>query len=75
MLTDIVERLAGFGLAVRAGLAEAPGAAWAVARHGNRTKTSPGSGAHAAIDIIPPGALISALGPPTRRRPATSAGD
>lgn len=51
MMGNLLRQLDSLGITARAGLADTPGAAWAVARYG--------SGA----DIIPPGALAKGLGP------------
>jgi protein ImuB len=43
LLDDLKHRLAGFGVAARLGLADTPGAAWAVARHGQAAIVEPGA--------------------------------
>ncbi len=53
LLEDIVGRLRTWGVASRAALAETPGAAWAVARFGNR----------GTVAVVPPGGLTAALAP------------
>ena len=50
LAAELVERLAGQGIAGRAAIADAPGAAWAVARCGN-----------AQIAVVPPGGARAAL--------------
>ncbi len=64
MLDTLVGRLAAAGLSVRAGLADTPGAAHAVARHGAGTVAivAPGSQAD-ALALLPLGALR--IGPET----------
>ena len=52
LLADLRRRLAAMGYAVRAALAETPGAAWAAARHGDR-----------ATVLLPPGGIVAALAP------------
>src|SRR4051794_12449900 len=55
--TDLVRRLARFGYAARAAVADTPGAAAAVARYGER-----GTGAGSASGlVVPPGRLREAL--------------
>ncbi len=54
LLKAIAGRLAGLGFAARAGLAETPGAAWAVARHDTGEATTA---------LVPPNALKAALAP------------
>ncbi len=48
LTADIAGRLRRFGLAVRIGVADTAGAAWAVARHGKAERTIIASGAQAA---------------------------
>jgi len=50
LLADIVARLAAHGAAVRAAIADTPGAAWAVARH-----------AAMPVSVVPPGTMAAAL--------------
>ncbi len=52
MLADIRNRLARGGFTARAAVADTPGAAWALARHGNRP-----------ITVVPPGGTAAALAP------------
>lgn len=49
MLSDMRQRLSRAGIAVRLGLADTRGAAWALARHGE--------------DLAPPGDMLAAIGP------------
>ncbi|SEW53779.1 Y-family DNA polymerase [Chitinophaga arvensicola] len=51
-LRDIFTRLKKFGYTIRIGIADSPGAAWAVARYGS-----------AAAPVIPPGEQLAALLP------------
>lgn len=55
LLADLDRRLGAIGLAHRLGLAETPGAAWAVARYGGSARL--------ADRIVPPGGLRAALSP------------
>ncbi len=52
MLGDLLDRLARSGFTARAAVADTPGAAWALARHGDRPLT-----------VVPPGAAVAALAP------------
>lgn len=54
MLEDLASRLRGFGFTARAAIAGTPGAAWAVARFGDR---------RSAIAIVPEGGLLASLSP------------
>jgi len=54
LLADMVERLGRAGFAARAAIADTPGAAHAMARHGEKT---------AHIAIVPPGATAATLAP------------
>lgn len=68
LLEDLLTRLRGFGFACRAGLADTPGAAWAVARFE--------AGAAKAGAIVPPGgasATLAALPVRALRLPAATA--
>lgn len=56
MLDDIATRLEGMGLEVRAAIADTPGAAHAMARHG-RTRVVPPGGSGAALAPLPVAAL------------------
>lgn len=55
LLADIARRLQDIGVSVRLGLADTPGAAWAVARQIRS--------AHVADGIVPPGGARAALAP------------
>jgi protein ImuB len=60
MLADLVGRLARAGLAARAAVADTPGAAWAVARHGGGAETAvtvPQGGAAPILAPLPAAAL------------------
>lgn len=56
LLDDLGRRLDGFGLAHRAAVADTPGAAWAIARHGD-IKVAPPNGARGALAPLPVAAL------------------
>jgi protein ImuB len=56
LLEDLVSRLDGRGIAVRAAVADTPGAAWAMARCGGEAIAPPG-GTAAALAGLPVGAL------------------
>jgi protein ImuB len=56
LLEDLVSRLDGRGIAVRAAVADTPGAAWALARCGGEAIAPPGATA-AAVAGLPVGAL------------------
>lgn len=56
LLRDLVGRLTAEGLTAKAAIADTPGAAWAVARHGAAPIVSPGRAAE-AIASLPVGAL------------------
>jgi protein ImuB len=57
---DLLARLAAVGLSARAGLADTPGAAWALARHGlERSQAGP----RRAFRILAPGTVRDALAP------------
>lgn len=53
LLADILRRLAGFGFAARAAIADTPGAAWAVARFGTQTESG----------VVPVGKTLETLLP------------
>ncbi len=59
LLEALLRRLAGFGFAARAAVAETPGAAWAMARYGGGTGciVVPPGGGRAALAALPPAAL------------------
>jgi protein ImuB len=58
MLADLRDRLARGGFAARAAVADTPGAAWALARHGDRPLiTVPPGGVAAALASLPVAAL------------------
>lgn len=59
LLRDLLDRLAGQGVAGRAAIADTPGAAWAAARFDAQGQTAPGDGGV----IIPPGGIAAALAP------------
>lgn len=52
LLADLRDRLSRAGLATRAAVADTPGAAWALARHGD-----------APVRVVPPGGQAAALAP------------
>ena len=52
MLADLRQRLARSGFTARAAVADTPGGAWALARHGNRP-----------LVVVPPGGIATALAP------------
>jgi protein ImuB len=52
MLADLRDRLARSGFTARVAVANTPGAAWALARHGNRP-----------LIVVPPGGAVEALAP------------
>ena len=59
LMADLTERLAGFGLTAQLALADTPGAAWALAHHGNREEErliAPGD-QRAAVAALPVAAL------------------
>ena len=53
MLDDLLRRMAGAGLAVRAGLAATPGAAWALARHGDGAAIAAATATRTALAPLP----------------------
>ncbi|UCH75126.1 MAG: DNA polymerase Y family protein [Rhodospirillales bacterium] len=57
MLTDMATRLEGLGLAASAALADTPGAAWALARHGRPGAIAPPGGTARALERLPVAAL------------------
>jgi protein ImuB len=57
MLADMTGRLEGFGFAVTAGLADTPGAAWALARYGGSGTIARPGGTARALERLPVGAL------------------
>ena len=57
MLADMTERLEGLGFAVSGALADTPGAAWALARHGRPGTIAPPGGTARALKRLPVGAL------------------
>ena len=65
LLRDLIDRLARFGHAGRAAIAETPGAAWAVARAGTGTGTPGWQPANASAEaaVIAVGAVRTALAP------------
>ena len=67
LLADLQARLARFGYAARAALADTPGAAWAMARHAT-------SAEHPAIVVLPGGqrAALAPLPPAALRLPAAT---
>ena len=72
MAGKIVSRLERLGIAVRAALADTPGAAWALARYGNGcTVVDPGA-TRAAIAPLPVAALRIELSCKSARNPSAS---
>ena len=57
MLADMTERLEAFGFATGAAVADTPGAAWALARHGGAGTIAPPGGTARALERLPVGAL------------------
>jgi protein ImuB len=57
LLEDMMERLSDFGLEARAGLADSPGAAWAVAHYGNLDRHMGTQSFH----VVPSGAEAQAI--------------
>ncbi len=57
MLADMTDRLDRLGFAVSAALADTPGAAWALARHGRHGGIAPPGGTARALEKLPVGAL------------------
>ena len=57
MLADMTARLEGLGFAVSGALADTPGAAWALARHGRPGGIAPPGGTARALEKLPVGAL------------------
>ncbi|MDH3230179.1 MAG: DNA polymerase Y family protein [Alphaproteobacteria bacterium] len=57
MLADMAARLEGLGFAVSGALADTPGAAWALARHGRQGGIAPPGGTARALEKLPVGAL------------------
>lgn len=57
LAADIVARLAGFGFAARVGIADTPGAAWAIARCRSEDPVAPAGAAQAALADLPVTAL------------------
>ncbi|WP_236728654.1 DNA polymerase Y family protein [Methylobacterium sp. WSM2598] len=57
MLADLARRIRAGGFAVQLGLADTPGAAWAVARHAPRTPIVPPAGQGEALAPLPVRAL------------------
>ena len=55
-LTEILKRLKGYGYEVRAAMADTIGAAWAIARYGDKTIVDPGNQMQALL-LLPPHAL------------------
>jgi len=60
---DLTRRIAGMGLAVRAALADTPGAAWAVARYGSQTQDEKAGNGAGQGALVAPGAARAALAP------------
>lgn len=56
-LGQAIRRLEGLGFAVRAALADSPGAAWALARYGRQATVAPPGGARKALAGLPVAAL------------------
>jgi protein ImuB len=57
MLADMTARLDGLGFAASGALADTPGAAWALARHGRPGGIAPPGGTARALEKLPVGAL------------------
>jgi protein ImuB len=57
MLADLLDRLARSGFAGRAAVADTPGAAWALARHGLVQQ------GNRPLIVVPPGGAVAALAP------------
>lgn len=57
MLADMTGRVEALGLSVVAGLADTPGAAWALARNGARQRIAPPGGTAQALENLPVAAL------------------
>lgn len=67
-LAELLERLQALGFAARVAIADSPGAAWALARHGENAAIAPPGETRAALEDLPAAALRLSPGTAERLR-------